>query len=321
MIILPGVKGIIRRVSPAPLPELTYTGPYTVSYRPEYIYDGLGNKITTNNTPVEYWQPYNNLGTNVFNIFVDGGGGGGGTTSFIQQNPSTTYGGLYTGGGSLSDGIQPLINKVDGNPIEYIGGVGSVGPVYRSRTACMGDRPSVYFDGSGGYLKVDSTIPANRSSNMWAWMFSNVFCFSSAPSTETTIATLGNAANNNVYYTYSLDATNFYIKTNTGSFTAISNYTLDTPYFISMWKYVTFPVTTSASASRVFFNIYNNSIATLAATPTNFPDGSVFNWQFKLLNTTQYHFGDFIILNLISSSAGTWNTIRSYYATKYGSAY
>lgn len=318
MIILPGAKGIFRKVG---MPEIPLTFTPTVWYRPEYIYDGLGNLITTINTPVEYWQPYNNSASNIFNIFVDGGGGGG-TTAPIKQDPTTNYGGLYLGSGTLSNNIQQLNTQIEGNPIEFIGGATTVGPIYKKNVPCMNNRPAVYFDGTGGYLKVNTNLTANYASTvMKNFLFSFSLCLTTYPVIEQPLITIGSTTDN-IYYTVCIDATNLYIKSNTGSQTIVANYSLDTAYRISFWKQYAQPPSTNTTVNRVAFmsgDVLTLS-ATLATTPTNFPQGRVFTYQLKLLNTFPYHLGDFIFYNnyvstsVINSLGSQSNT---YMNTKY----
>lgn len=326
MIVFPGVRGIIRRVGIPTLPEVPLTVTPTLWYRPEYIYDGLGNLIATNDTPVEYWQPYNNLGTSVFNLLVDGGGGGGGTTSFIQQNPTADYGGMYLSEGTLSNNVRQLKTIVDGNPIEFIGGTSGLGPVYKNSVSCMGNRPVVLVpgDNTGGYLKANTNVTARYSTSTTTqvcWMFSMCICLSAAPAVDTTLITLGNAANDNVYYTISADSTRIYMKAVNGTYTVVSGYTTNTPYRITFNRYVRTSLTTNTSAKRVYVN--GVIVDPLGATPTNFYDGVVFFWQIKLFNLALFHVGDIIYYNSPSASqlfAQTPTVFHNYMNTKYGAS-
>lgn len=327
MIILPGAKGIFRKVGIPVLPEVPLSVTPTLWYRPEYIYDGLGNLISTNDTPVEYWQPYNNLGTSVFNLLIDGGGVvGGGTTAPIKQNPTMPYGGMYLSEGTLSNNIQQLNTKVDDNPIEFIAGTSGLGPVYKDSVPCMGNRPAVLFpgDNTGGYLKANTNVTARYSTStdrQVCWMFSMCICLSVAPTVDTTLITIGNAANDNVYYTISADSTNIYIKAVDGTYTVVSGYATNTPYRITFNRYLRTILTTNTSAKRVYVN--GVIVNPLGATPTNFYDGAVFFWQIKLFNLALFHVGDIIYYNSPSSSqlfTQTPTVFHNYMNTKYGAS-
>jgi hypothetical protein len=324
MIVFPGVRGIIRRVGIPTLPEVPLTVTPTLWYRPEYIYDELNNLITTTDTPVEYWQPYNNSAANIFNIFVDStGGGGGGTTAPIKQDPTADYGGMYLSKGTLSNNIQQLSTEVDGNPIEFSSGVTTVGPVYQQNVPCMGNRPAVYFDGTGGYLKVNTNQTAVYASRQQKpWTIGTAICLVSKPTTETVLITIGNADLDTVYYSICADNTNIYIKSNTGNYTVVSSYSTDTPYRIVIHKFYRSGTTTNPTVARVFVN---GTIATttLGFTPTNFPQNVNYYWQFKLFNTALFHLGDFLYWqNPTTAASINWTaqpfTFYNYFNTKYG---
>lgn len=319
MIILPGAKGIFRKVG---IPEIPLTVTPDLWYRPEYIYDTNNNLVTVTASPVDYWPPYNNAATNAFTIVnATGGGGGGSTTAPIKQDPNSNYGGLYLGAGTLSNNVQQLNTKVNDNPIEFSRVIGSPGPTYRTDVVCMGNRKAVYFDGTGGYLKVDTDRTAVYiTTQQKPWTIGTALCIVSKPTTETVLITIGNAALNTVYYYICADNTNIYIKSNTGNYTVVANYSTDTPYRIVIHKYYR-AATSTTTANRVYVN---GIIATnLAFTITNFPENVSYYWQFKLFNTALFHLGDFFYWqNPTTASTVLWTaqplTFYNYFNTKYG---
>lgn len=319
MIILPGAKGIFRKVG---IPEIPLTVTPDLWYRPEYIYDTNSNLVTVTASPVDYWPPYNNAATNAFTIVNDTGGGGGGTTAPIKQDPTANYGGLYLGAGTLSNNIQQLNTKVNDNPIEFSRVIGSPGPTYRTDVVCMGNRNAVYFDGTGGYLKVDTDRTAQFSTAHKPWTIGTALCIVNTPITETVLITIGNAALNTVYYSICADSLNIYIKSNLGNYTVVSNYSLDTPYRIVIHKFYRSAPSSTSTTNRVYVN--GIIAGKLSFTPTNFPDGISFNWQFKLFNTALFHLGDFFYWLGPSVLYVPWAdqplTFYNYFNTKYGAS-
>ena len=222
--------------------------------------------------------------------------------------------------GNLITANNTNINSIisNGGSVESLSFIdGSVPPIYEKKISWAKGRPAIKMigdQGSGGKLfltsNVDMTVLSTRNK---AVMFQVCIGLSSAPNSAvellrydaiTASSSLGN-------FSVMANSTNLYISNPYGTFTFVSNYLLNTPYTLCVYRY---------SYSTFACRVYNNNIQSNTA----FRIGYIGNYQPTFIAFNNVHpFYLFEIIGYAQNGTTTLGTTQpilgyNYFQTKYG---